>query len=290
MDAERDEKELSVRNHLIKGIFLTVATAVMWTMPSAQGPSFQQSISNQEMLAHGKSIYQKRCMGCHGIKGDGQGKAARFLDPKPRDFVSGIFKFKSTPNEALPTDTDLMRVLSQGVLGTSMPAFPLLPEVSKYAVIQYIKTFSPAWREPENRMAKIQGAPFPRDDFKAHKKFLPRAKKGRALFLDNCVVCHGRTGKGDGEGSEGLVDDWDNPIQPGNLTRPHIKAGRSVRDIYRVLLTGMAGTPMPSFKEALSDGELWDVSAYILYLRGLEAGVYGSSPPLKEISKTEAEE
>lgn len=258
---------------------------------SIWGNSFRQSVSNQEVLKHGKEVYENRCIGCHGQKGDGKGKAASFLNPKPRDFTSGIFKFKSTPNEALPTDEDMMRILSNGVLGTSMPSFKLLPEVSKFAVIQYIKSFSDVWNKKENILPKMQGAPFPIDDFRSHKKFILRAKRGRKLFVENCLTCHGRKGKGDGEGGVDLTDEWDHLILPADLTKKYIKSGKSVRDIYRVLLTGMAGTPMPSFKEALSDKELWDVTAYILYLRGLNAGLYGSGEsPIKEISKKEAED
>ena len=253
------------------------------------GWDFQQGVSDQEILKHGRQVYETRCLGCHGVKGDGKGRAASFLDPRPRDFTSGVFKFKSTPHEALPTDEDMMRVLSLGVLGTSMPSFKLLPEVSKYAVIQYLKTFSSAWKVKENRKGRIQGAPFPIEDFQVHKRFMVKAKKGRALFLENCVVCHGRQGRGDGEGGKELVDDWDQPIKPADLTLRFIKSGKSVRDIYRVLLTGMAGTPMPSFKDALTDDELWDVTAYTLYLRGLRAGVYGDreKPPLKKITEDE---
>lgn len=251
--------------------------------------SFKQTVSNQEALRHGKHVYKTRCIGCHGVKGNGQGIAARFLDPKPRDFTSGIFKFKSTPNDALPSDTDMMRVLSHGVLGTSMPNFKLMPEVSKYAVVQYIKTFSSAWKEKENIQAKIQGAPFPIDDFRSHKKFIARAKKGRKTFLENCITCHGKTGTGNGPGGVDLTDEWENPIKPSNLTKKYIKSGKSVRDIYRVLLTGMAGTPMPAFKDAISDKDLWDVTAYVLYLRGLNNGVYNKEkPPIKKISEKEA--
>ena len=264
---------------------------VFWALFSLEilGSTFQQGLADQEVFRHGKEVYQNRCIGCHGTKGDGAGAAASFLRPRPRDFTSGIFKFKSTPNEALPTDRDLMRVLSQGVLGTSMPSFRLMPEVSKYAVIQYIKSFSPAWKNQENQMAQMQGHPFPIDDFKVHKKFIVRAKKGRTLFIDNCTACHGRTGKGDGEGGVELVDDWDQPILPGDLTKRYIKSGKRVQDIYQVLLRGMAGTPMPAFKDVLTDKEMWDVSAYILYLRGVEAGIYGANPPIDEISAEEIE-
>ena len=263
--------------------YLLLVPLLSWASP------FRQSVSNQEILQHGRTVYQNRCIGCHGAKGDGRGPAAPFLQPKPRDFTSGIFKFKSTPNEALPTDADMMRVLSLGVVGTSMPSFTLLPEVSKYAVIQYIKTFSTAWKQPENEMAQVQGAPTPREDFLDHQKFVARATRGRNLYKENCLICHGRRGQGNGEGGSDLVDDWDFPVLPGNLTRPSIKTGSAIEDIYRTLLTGRAGTPMSAFKDALTDQELWDVTAYILYLRGLSAGVYEgvTPPPIPEITPAE---
>ena len=248
-----------------------------------------QTIADQEILKHGEDVYNNRCIGCHGAKGDGRGTAAKFLDPKPRDFTSGIFKFKSTPNESLPTDGDLVHTLSKGVLGTSMPSFPSMPEVSRYAVAQYIKSFSDVWKNKENMLAPVQGAPFPLDDFRDHGLFIVRADKGRALYKENCLDCHGMSGRGEGADAQELEDDWGHRIRPASLRKPFIKSGRSVRDIYRVLLTGMAGTPMPSFKDALSDDELWNVSAYILYIRGVEAGVYMDALPLKPITPEEIE-
>ena len=271
--------------------FLLFLLTLNLFIPHVSANTFRQSVSNQEMFKHGREVYESRCIGCHGEKGDGKGGAAVFLDPKPRDFTSGVFKFKSTPNESLPSDEDLMRVLSHGVLGTSMPSFKLLPEVSKYAVIHYIKSFSKAWNDKENFMAQIQGAPFPLEDFRSPEPFIARAQKGRKVYIENCLICHGRKGKGDGEGGVDLTDDWDHPIVPADLTKTYIKSGRSVRDIYRVLLTGMAGTPMPAFKEAISDNDLWDVSAYVLYLRGLNNDSYDqANPPIKEITEKEAED
>jgi cytochrome c oxidase cbb3-type subunit I/II len=258
--------------------------------PRVQGaPSFVQSVNNQEMKNHGKTLYLQRCSGCHGVKGDGKGPAAIFLDPKPRDFTSGVYKFTSTPLEALPTDQDLMRTLTHGVLGTSMPAFPLVPEISRLSVIQYIKTFSKAWENPENIKAPLKGVTFPIDDFKDHNKFITRAKKGRGLFIENCVICHGPGGRGDGEGGEGLEDDWGFPIKPGNLTKKYIKSGKSAEAIYRVLLSGIAGTPMPSFYETIEDKDLWDVTAFVLYLRGKAHGIYGDQSPIRPITKEELE-
>lgn len=257
---------------------------------SQSATSFKQNVYNQEMLKHGKEIYLKRCSGCHGLEGDGKGEAAEFLDPKPRDFTTGVFKFRSTPLDSLPTDQDLMKVLSHGIKGTSMPSFHLIPEISRMSVIQYIKTFSDAWSKPENHKGIIQGAPFPRADFQNHEKFITRAKKGRAIFIEHCLTCHGRTGIGDGEGGEDLEDDWEQKILPADLTRTHIKMGASVNEIYRTIIAGVAGTPMPSFKETISDADIWDLSAFVLYLRGNAHGTYGNDSPIPEITEEEADE
>lgn len=248
---------------------------------------FEQNVSDTELTKHGLEIYKNRCQGCHGEKGDGLGPASVFLDPRPRDFTKGVFKFTSTPNGSLPSDQDLMRTLAQGVLGTSMPSFLELPEMSRFALILYIKSFSDVWKKTGTKMAAIHGSPFPMEEFQSSDKFLEKAKLGRKSFIENCVVCHGAEGKGNGEGAEGLVDEWQNVIRPADLTKPFIKSGKSVRDIYRVLLSGVGGTPMPSFKDVIPDNELWDVAAYILYLRGEGAGLYGGEVPIPKITKEE---
>ncbi|MGH7318661.1 MAG: cbb3-type cytochrome c oxidase subunit II, partial [Candidatus Rokuibacteriota bacterium] len=63
----------------------------------------------QEQEARGKEVYERRCVGCHGQNGDGNGPVATFLDPRPRDFRLGAFKFRTTPSGSLPTDGDLYR-------------------------------------------------------------------------------------------------------------------------------------------------------------------------------------
>src|SRR5437868_6671027 len=85
---------------------------------------FVQTIARQEIIVHGKKAYERRCAGCHGVNGDGKGDAAIFLNPKPRDFSSGMFKFRSSALGTLPSDQDLMSTISKGVAGTSMPGFP----------------------------------------------------------------------------------------------------------------------------------------------------------------------
>jgi mono/diheme cytochrome c family protein len=89
-----------------------------------------------------RGLYRKHCVHCHGINGDGRGPTARFLNPYPRDYRQGVFKFKTTYNPAKPTDDDLRRVLNNGVPGTSMPSFSLLTESELDALLEYVKYLS----------------------------------------------------------------------------------------------------------------------------------------------------
>ncbi len=78
------------------------------------------------LLALGKTVYQNNCAACHGARGAGDGRCARFLLPIPRDFTAGVFRFKTTPDSALPTDQDLFRTVS-GVAQHRHAALALSP-------------------------------------------------------------------------------------------------------------------------------------------------------------------
>jgi mono/diheme cytochrome c family protein len=84
-------------------------------------------------------LYRRHCVHCHGISGDGQGPTAAILNPYPRDYRPGVFKFKSTYTAAKPTHDDLVRILKDGVPGTAMPSFALLPEDEVEALVEYVK-------------------------------------------------------------------------------------------------------------------------------------------------------
>jgi len=84
-------------------------------------------------------LYRQHCVHCHGVTGNGMGPTAAFLNPYPRDFRRGIFKFKRTPIESKPTDDDLRRTLVKGVHGTSMPSFKLLNAQELDSLIAYVK-------------------------------------------------------------------------------------------------------------------------------------------------------
>jgi cytochrome c oxidase cbb3-type subunit 2 len=91
--------------------------------------------------AQGATVYARYCVGCHGAQGDGRGAAAAMLITQPRDFTSGVFKFRTTPSGALPTDDDLFRIITRGVYRTSMPEWSLLGERERWALVAYVKHF-----------------------------------------------------------------------------------------------------------------------------------------------------
>lgn len=83
-------------------------------------------------------LYRRHCAHCHGISGDGAGPTAAFLNPYPRDYRRGMFKFKSTERAARPTRDDLKRILHQGIPGTAMPSFRLLAPNQIDAIVEYV--------------------------------------------------------------------------------------------------------------------------------------------------------
>ncbi len=87
-------------------------------------------------------LYRRHCVHCHGISGDGHGPTAAILNPYPRDYRPGIFKFKGTYSAAQPTTDDLKRVVHDGIPGTAMPSFAILPPDEQDALVEYVKYLS----------------------------------------------------------------------------------------------------------------------------------------------------
>ncbi|MDH4100850.1 MAG: cytochrome c [Nitrospirota bacterium] len=210
----------------------------------------------------GKEAYLRYCVGCHGTKGDGKGKGATLLIIKPRDFTSGTFKFKSTPLGSMPTDGDLMQTITNGLPGSAMPAYPLMPEQERKAVIVYLKTFSERWAKEVPQPAVVV-PPLP--DFINSPDSVT---KGKDVYANNgCAVCHGDEGDGKGVTAASLEDSWGSPVKPRNFKRGVYRAGGSPVDLFRTISTGVEGAPMPSFGH-LSEDDRWNLISYLLSLKG----------------------
>ena len=90
-------------------------------------------------LQLGRVVYMKNCMHCHGVTGDGAGPTGQFLNPRPRDYRNGQFKFTSTKSGEKATRDDLNRIIHYGIPGTYMPSFLLLGDRETTAVVEYVR-------------------------------------------------------------------------------------------------------------------------------------------------------
>lgn len=218
------------------------------------------------LYAEGKYVYERNCIVCHGPRGDGKGELAAGLQPRPRSFREGMFKFRSTPPGMLPTEDDLRVTIRGGLTGTAMGMFTQLQDTEVRAVIEYVKSFSRRWRKVENYAGPMKLPETPKwfDDTKA---VAARAPSGKLLFENVCVTCHGPKADGNGMTAAALKDIWDLPSKPSDLRQPHLRCGDRPIDVYRVLATGLNGTPMISYEGTLSEGQRWDIIAYLQTLK-----------------------
>ena len=225
--------------------------------PRGIWPPAQAEAQQTGDVAGGKAIYEKKCALCHGPDGKGDGPGAATLDPKPRDFTRGMYKIRTTASGQSPTDTDLFRIITEGMIGTSMPAWKVLPEKDRWNLVAYLKTFA-----PDKFKEATKAADLPKE-VASSKESLAR---GKEMFeAIECNKCHGSAGRGDGPSAPDLKDDWGNPIRPANLTKPWtFRGGGSVKDIASRLVTGLMGTPMPSFIDSVEKPEdIWHVANYV---------------------------
>jgi len=235
---------------------------------------------SEEWIEYGKNVYARRCEGCHGLTGNGNGPAATFMYKfRPRNFNAGVFKFRLTPSGSLPQDGDLYRTVTRGIRGSSMPSWHMLPDKVRIAVIQYIKYELAVDRsdpeepyhyfveEPAEAPMYIGMAPEPSEDIVKHGKEVWQQAK--------CWECHGNSGKGDGDKSSELEDDFGYPILPADLTAGLYKSGPSVKDIYRTVTTGLSGTPMPSYGDSLPEEDRWALAYFVLSLSAFTDSLTG---------------
>ncbi len=220
----------------------------------------------------GRGAYLRYCATCHGVGGEGDGPTARWLEPPPRAFTQGAYRWRSTPSGAPPTAADLLRTIDDGVRGTSMPAWKSrLPLAIREALVMYLRETFPEGFDPEDVEPAI-AIPTP----PASTPELV-ARGAKVYEASGCASCHGSDGRGDGESVPTLKDDQGRPLSPGDFARP-LKVGDTPEAVYRILVTGMDGTPMPSFADTLTADDRWPLVHYVLSLRDRGALDYFFAP------------
>lgn len=217
----------------------------------------------------GRAVYEAWCAECHGAEGAGDGPAADRMLPRPRDFAAARYQVRTTGSGELPTDADLLRVIREGIPGTTMPSWPNLRRSDQRAVVAYIKSLSPFFEGPPPEPMAFADDPGGGSD---------AVESGqRAYRTLECAKCHGEAGRGDGS-SAPTLEDWRGfPIRAADLTEPwSFNGGSSAADIHARVLTGLDGTPMPSAIDALqaaivSEDEVWHLAHYVSSLAPVRA-------------------
>ena len=245
-----------------------------------------------DQLRHGYALYAKYCVQCHGVNGDGQGAVAEHLNPKPRDYTLGVFKFTSTPYGNKPRRSDLVHTVKRGVTGTSMPSFDRFSEEQLDAVVEYVLALTfrgelerqlAGYAYEDEELPDEEGLQETVDEILAawedssSKIVMPvtvmppmtdaSVQIGHEIFLSKaCNKCHGNFGRGGSMGNVEIGKDaWGNEGSAADLSSGMFRGGDRPIDIYRRISSGINGTPMPSFKKTFQDNpdDIWHLVHFI---------------------------
>src|SRR4029450_11997863 len=236
------------------------AVLIAWVCAATTGSVHvtAQDVGTEAQRESGKKLYLKNCSQCHGEKGDGEGYATPHLLPRPRNFTTAKFKVRTTPNGALPTHQDIINIIRRGMPYTSTPAWPTLSDQEVSDIAYFITTFSADFSNAEL-------VPKPMEFPSAPASTKETVERGKKLFEGNgCLKCHGNLGRGDGPSAPTLVDDFGHSIRAADVSQRWTFRGGSTReDIFRTMTTGLNGTPMPSFADALKPEQRWAITDFI---------------------------
>ena len=229
---------------------MTARAGAIGLLASALGLGFAVAASGQPDTSAGARVFRDNCAVCHGATGDGQGMAAHHFKTPPRDLTRGRFKFRSTASGQIPTDADLVRTIVRGIPSTGMVPQDQLSDDEVRAVVAFVKSLSPRFAESKPpRVLPIPAAP---------PVIAEAVARGARVYVKGeCAECHGKDARGDGPSAKDLS------VRPPDLTRRPFKSGPTAGDIVRTLLTGLDGTPMPSYHQVLEDDDLWDLAYWL---------------------------
>lgn len=228
------------------------------------------------LIARGQVLFAKQCVICHGEAGDGAGKFAYLMNPRPRNFKAGKFKLSTSENQ-IPSDDDLLRTISRGMPGSAMPPWGHLPSTDLKALVAFVRQINinavraeleagvkdGTYKAEEVAVllgertkpgAPIVVPPEPRTDDL-------RWFGGRRVYLEACAACHGADGHPPPEAVK--FDDEGFPDPPRSFVNGIFKGGMDGPELYCRILKGMRGTPMPASEGNYSTDEVWDLIHYV---------------------------
>ena len=217
-----------------------------------------------------QALYEKNCAVCHGDTGDGEGKAAYLLQPKPRNFHLGKFRIVSTANFQ-PTGDDLFQTISNGMPGTAMPPWAHLPEADRRSLADYVLqlarkglhlrglgfgyTEAEAADYAEEMIAPGEPIAVPPEPQVSEQGL----SEGRQYYVKVCGNCHGDNGEGKQDPTWRTAEGF--PTWSRALKEGVYKGGSESEQIFLRFYTGLPGTPMPAGE--LNPEQVWRVVQYV---------------------------
>ena len=231
-------------------------------------------------LDRGAAAFMRSCRPCHGAGGDGTGPQAVGMNPPPRDLRLGIVSYASVPAGSLWRDEDVVRIVRSGLTGTGMRAWTDIPDDDLTAIVQFLKTLAPRFRE-EQPGELVVASP---DPWTGHPA--DGAARGRVVYhgLGRCQSCHPAYASAaevqafardagvlieprpDPEQALEVRSDFGRPLQATDFRAGPLRAvrpGSRGEDLYRAIAAGLGGTAMPTWKGALPEADLWALVHYV---------------------------
>jgi len=234
----------------------------------------------------GAALYAQNCARCHGIGGNADGMTSGHLAPPARRFGQEKFMLGTT-SAGIPSDDDLVYLMTHGIPGSAMPDFPNLSDEQKRAIGRHIRrlAYAALYSKRFQLLAKDED-PDPKEVHEWTAKQLtvgdplplpanltnpgPNALgHGKEIFLKNCATCHGPEGKGDGKDVKDLKLDNGRPTRPRDLAAGVYKGGGEPARLFARISLGMPGTPMPDLR-ILPPEDRADLVHFVRSLSGRE--------------------
>jgi mono/diheme cytochrome c family protein len=283
-------KKLSAkdRDQLEKALSKIFGTPAKPTVKPADDDMEQQVTDlklDAKTLEGGSKWYRLHCMHCHGVAGDGRGPTGAWINPHPRDYRQGRFKFLSSDTGVVgrkPRRADLRHTLEHGIEGTSMPSFSLLKEEHKEQLVSYIihlsirgevemnimktilnknpmegtlaeyaqelvKDFVASWSQSNQKVLEPAPYPYKADDKTKEKELLAESiLRGYKLFTDPKSAASCIACHVDfGRQVPFRYDEWGTLVRPSNLTTGVYRGGRRPIDLYWRIRGGIDPSGMP---------------------------------------------
>ncbi len=262
-DAQRDFRHGSeLQRRLRMDSRDEVASGELVHLQHQQSLAQTKAADSAHQTPGGAGLYQQQCAACHGENGDGHGRAARFLFPRPRNLRADRQRLVSTQN-GVPTLEDIERVIQRGIPGTSMPSFADLSATERRQLALEVQQFRRAGlREQIEEQLRDSGDELGNEDVgqivtnqatPGEVLTVPTLEsatantlaRGAALFVEaGCAKCHGSDGTGASDVL--LFDDDGRPSVPRDLVHDFMKGGNEPESIYQRIRLGMPGTSHPS--------------------------------------------